>query len=80
MNRRDFLSCKVADATQPKYSLGPRYYSNGVFTTHEGKKVRFYDDLIKGKISIINFMYASCDKYCPRSIACLAKVQDLLGE
>ena len=35
---------------------------------------------MKGKISIINFMYASCDKYCPRSIACLAKVQDLLGD
>jgi protein SCO1 len=42
--------------------------------------VRFYDDLIKGKISIINFMYASCDKYCPRSIACLTKLQDLLGD
>jgi protein SCO1 len=80
MNRRDFISCKVPDKSQPKYSLGPRYYSNGVFTNHEGKKVRFYDDLIKGKISIINFMYASCDKYCPRSIACLAKLQDLLGD
>ncbi|HTC47647.1 MAG TPA: SCO family protein [Candidatus Aquilonibacter sp.] len=80
MNRRDLLTCHVADKSRPAASLGPGYYSNGEFTTHEGKKVRFYDELIKGKISIINFMYASCDKYCPRSIACLAKVQDLLGD
>jgi protein SCO1/2 len=80
MNRRDFLSCHVADKSRPAASLGPNYYSNGVFRTHEGKTVRFYDDLIKGKISIINFMFASCDKYCPRSIACLTKLQDLLGD
>jgi protein SCO1/2 len=80
MNRRDFLSCHVADKSRPAASLGPNYYSNGVFRTHENKPVRFYDDLIKGKISIINFMYATCDKYCPRSIACLTKLQDLLGD
>jgi protein SCO1/2 len=80
MNRRDFFSCHLPDASRPANSLGPNYYSNGVFTTHEGKKVRFYDDLIKGKISIINFMFASCHSFCPRSIACLAKLQDLLGD
>jgi protein SCO1 len=80
MNRRDFFTCHVADKSRPAASLGPKYYSNGVFRTHEGKQVRFYDDLIKGKISIINFMYASCDKYCPRSVACLTKLQDLLGD
>ena len=80
MNRRDLLTCHMPDKSRPSASLGPRYYTNGVFTTHEGKQVRFYDDLIKGKISIINFMYTSCDKYCPRSTACLAKVQDLLGD
>jgi len=31
-----------------------------VLKTHEGKNVRFYDDLLKGKIVLINFMYASC--------------------
>jgi protein SCO1/2 len=80
MNRRDFFSLHMADQSRPAASLGPGYYSNGLFRTHENKQVRFYDDLIKGKISIINFMYASCDKYCPRSIACLTKLQDLLGD
>jgi protein SCO1 len=80
MNRRNFLTCHVADKSRPAASLGPDYYSNGVFTTHENKKVRFYDDLIRGKISIINFMFTQCDKYCPRSIACLTQLQDLLGD
>jgi protein SCO1/2 len=60
--------------------MGPQFYTNAVFHTHEGKPVRMYDDLIRGKISIINFFYASCELYCPRTMACLARVQDLLGD
>ena len=33
---------------------------NVVLTTHLGKKVKFYDDLVKDKIVVINFMYATC--------------------
>ncbi|HEX4955355.1 MAG TPA: hypothetical protein VF017_18345 [Thermoanaerobaculia bacterium] len=35
-------------------------FPNAVLTTHEGKRVRFYDDILKGKIVMINFMYATC--------------------
>lgn len=35
-------------------------FPNLVLKTHEGKNVRFYDDLLKGKIVLINFMYATC--------------------
>jgi len=80
MNRRDLLTCRVTDKSQPAASLGPQFYSNGLFRTQDNKPVRFYDDLIKGKISIINFFYASCEKFCPTSMACLAKVQNLLGD
>lgn len=34
---------------------------NLVLKTHEGKNVRFYDDLLKDKIVLINFMYVTCD-------------------
>jgi protein SCO1/2 len=37
--------------------------------------VRFYDDLIKGKIVVINFFYAQCEKLCPRQTANLVKAQ-----
>lgn len=35
---------------------------NVVLKTHEGKTVRFYDDLLKGKIVCINYMYATCKR------------------
>ncbi len=37
-----------------------RRFPNVELTTHLGQKVRFYDDLIKGKVVVINFMYATC--------------------
>ena len=35
---------------------------NVVLKTHEGKNVRFYDDLLKDKIVLINFFYADCSE------------------
>ena len=61
---------------------GPRagYFPNVVLRTHEGKAVRFYDDLIKGKIVVINFMYANCTGICPAMTMNLMKVQEALGD
>lgn len=80
MNRRDLITCHLADKSRPAASLGPEYYSNGLFHTQDNKPVRLYDDLIKGKISIINFFYANCEKFCPTTMACMAKVQKALGD
>ncbi len=49
-------------------------------TTHEGRSVRFYDDLVKGKVVAINFMFTTCGNSCPLSTAHLVEVQKLLGE
>lgn len=59
---------------------GPDYFPNFVVTTHEGKKVKFYDDLIKDKIVIINFIYTSCADTCPLQTARLAEVKNRLGD
>ena len=47
--------------------------------SHEGKRVLFYDDLVKGKVVSLNFFFARCDEICPLVTANLAKVQKLLG-
>ena len=57
-----------------------RFFPNVVLTTHEGKKVRFYDDLIKDKLVTLNFMYANCTGVCPGITSNLVRVQKLLGE
>jgi protein SCO1/2 len=57
-----------------------RYFPNLVLTTHEDKKVRFYDDLIKDKIVLINMMYAKCEGICVPVTMNLRKVQRMLGD
>lgn len=61
---------------------GPRadYFPNVVLRTHKNRAVRFYDDLIRGKIVMINFMYAHCERLCPRQTANLVAVQRILGD
>ena len=56
-----------------------RHFPNVLLTAHTGKQVRFYDDLIKDKIVVINFMYVKCDGVCPGITANLARLQNLLG-
>jgi protein SCO1/2 len=48
--------------------------------THRGETVRFYDDLVRGKIVLLSFTYTRCNGSCPRSTANLVRVQRLLGE
>jgi protein SCO1/2 len=54
-------------------------FPNVTLTTHEGTEIRFYQDLIKGKIVLINFMYATCTNSCPTFTANLVRVQRLFG-
>jgi protein SCO1 len=53
---------------------------NVELVTHEGKRVRFYDDLVKGKVVLINFMFTNCEAYCPLTTANLVQVQAALGD
>jgi protein SCO1/2 len=52
---------------------------NVVLRTHEGRQVRFYDDLIKGKTVLISFMYTACQNDCPLTMATLGQVQRGVG-
>lgn len=59
---------------------GADYFPNIPLVTHEGKPVRFFDDLIKGKVVTINFIYTSCPDVCPLETALLREVQEILGD
>ena len=56
------------------------YFPNVTLTTHENRRLRFLDDVFKGRTVAINFMFTSCSGVCPRSTANLRKVQDLLHD
>lgn len=77
-NSLDKLLRKATSSSREK--LQARHFPNFELTTHEGKKVKFYDDLIKDKIVIINFMYAQCEGKCSPITRNLRQVQKLLGK
>jgi len=71
------------EASQPvagNSRWGANYFPNVPLTTQDGKTVRFYDDLLKGKSVAINFMYTECTEVCPLETASLVRAYKLLGE
>jgi protein SCO1 len=59
---------------------GANYFPNVTLTTQDGTKVHFYDDLIKGKIVVIDLIYTQCVDACPLETARLVQVQKMLGD
>ncbi|WP_252088647.1 SCO family protein [Pseudomonas sp. MWU13-3659] len=59
---------------------GADYFPNILLLTQDGQHVHFYDDLIKGKVVAINFIFTGCGETCPVETARLRQVQKLLGE
>lgn len=49
--------------------------------TQDDKKVRLYEDLLKGKIFLINMFFIACtDGQCPVVAENLSRVQELIGD
>ena len=54
------------------------YFPKVTLQTQDGKDVRFYDDLVKGKTVIISLFYTSCD-VCERATKNIEQLQKALG-
>jgi protein SCO1/2 len=50
------------------------------FGSQDGRDMRFYSDLLQGKVVVISTMFATCTGACPVMGRTLAKVQTWLGE
>ena len=59
---------------------GAKYFTNYTVTSHTGQSFKFYDDLIKDRIVIINFIYTTCTDICGLQSARMALVQEYLGD
>jgi len=58
-----------------------QHFPDVVLTTHEGKQVKFYEDLLKGKIVTINFMYTHCKEgVCPLTTYNLGLARRIITE
>ncbi|MEK7405366.1 MAG: SCO family protein [Acidobacteriota bacterium] len=45
----------------------------------EGRQLRFYSDLVKGKVVAINFLFTTCTTICPPLSATFSTIQGRLG-
>lgn len=63
----------------PAFAGAPSSFSPTVpdveVVTHEGKTVRFYSDLVKGRTVAVNFIYTDCSTICPSSGALFSALQ-----
>ncbi len=59
---------------------GKDYFPNVELVDQDGKTVRFYDDLIKDKVVVINFIFTHCGDTCPAQTASLRQVYKLLAD
>ena len=75
------LMISVSDTSQAqRRPWGEGYLPDLPVVTQDGKTVRFYDDLIKGKIVVISFIFTACRDFCPITTARLAQVEEKLGD
>jgi len=64
----------------PREHMRDRYFPNVELVTHAGKKVRFYDDLVKDRKVVFNMIYVACEKICIPTTMNLVTVQRMLEE
>ncbi len=53
---------------------------NVVLVNQDGERVQFHDDLVRGKIVAVNFIFTTCKGICPPMSANFAKLQERLGD
>src|SRR5262245_44740963 len=71
---------RLANAAATTTGSRAGYFPNVVLRTQDNTEVRFYDDLIRGKIVLISMFYVECEGLCPLTTQNLKRVQEELGE
>jgi protein SCO1/2 len=69
-----------ASKTRTPGEVAANYFPNSVLINQNNQSVHFFDDLLKGKTVLINFMFTTCTGICPAMTANLEKVQTQLGD
>jgi len=68
----------------PPGDIGLQFSSKKIPNTRvldqNGKQLNFYDDLIKGKLVAVNFIFTTCTTVCPPLTATFRKVQQTAAE
>jgi protein SCO1 len=61
-------------------SPAQKYFTDVELINQDGKKVRFYSDVLKGKTVIVNAFFTTCTSVCPPMNRNMEKIQEVLGD
>jgi protein SCO1/2 len=67
-------------AAPAEESPARKYFTDVVLINQNGEKMRFYSDLLQGKVVIINSFFGTCQGVCLPMNRNLEKVQEALGD
>ncbi|HJS23570.1 MAG TPA: SCO family protein [Pyrinomonadaceae bacterium] len=66
--------------TSEKSSPAANYFTDVELTNQDGKKVRFYSDVLKGKTVVVNAFFTTCTSVCPPMNRNMEKIQEAFGD
>jgi protein SCO1/2 len=61
-------------------SPAEKYFTDVELIDQNGKKVRFYTDVLKGKTVVVNAFFTSCTSVCPPMNRNMQKIQEAFGD
>jgi protein SCO1/2 len=70
------IAALVAASDTPAQSAGEKYFTNTELIDQRGRKLRFYDDVLKGKVIVINAFHTTCKSTIPVVNGNLKKIGD----
>jgi protein SCO1 len=57
-----------------------KYFGNSVLTDQNGERLRLYDELLKGKVVVVNAFFSTCQGVCSVTMPKLAELQAVAGD
>jgi protein SCO1 len=70
----------VTPATDRELTPAAKYFSDVELLDQDGRKLRFYSDVLKGKTVVINALFTTCTNVCPPISRNFERIQEALGE
>ena len=64
----------------PQVSPAEKYFSDVELIDQDGQKHRFYNDILKNKVVVINTFFTTCTNICPPMNRNFEKMQEALGD
>jgi protein SCO1/2 len=69
-----------AAKTDNEPTAAAKYFSDVELINQDGKKVRFYTDVLKGKTVVVNAFFTTCTSVCPPMNRNMEKIQEAFGD